>query len=214
MRRGDHRYNCGRVRVRERGTRQRRTSPPRTRNARQDQRYTAEADEREHPDYLGIELGAAALAGQVHRHGDANRGDGGPLRGWPGGPNRIGTSQRLSRGRGRVSLAVPAREGLPQTPMHPLDRPPPVISTSAAARAGQRRAGGAGVTNEEPRQPRLRRSPLASRGCGYCAQDAGGVSTGGTEGQPVRTLSTIGLAACSTTPTEAAILPRLVDRLS
>jgi len=49
---------------------------------------------------------------------------------------------------------------------------------------------------------------------GYSAQDAGGVSTGGTDGQPVRTLSMIGLAACSTTPTEAAILPRLVETLS
>src|SRR4051812_19647500 len=49
---------------------------------------------------------------------------------------------------------------------------------------------------------------------GYSAQDARGVSTGGTDGQPVRTLSTIGLAACSTTPTEAAILPRLVETLS
>ena len=49
--------------------------------------------------------------------------------------------------------------------------------------------------------------------CGS-AQDAGGNSAAGTDGQPVRTLSTIGLAACSTAPTEAAILPRLVDRLS
>jgi hypothetical protein len=49
---------------------------------------------------------------------------------------------------------------------------------------------------------------------GHSAQDAGGVSTGGTDGQPVRTLSMIGLAACSTTPTEAAILPRLVETLS
>ena len=49
---------------------------------------------------------------------------------------------------------------------------------------------------------------------GHCGQDPGGVSAGGTEGQPVRTLSTIGLAACSTPATEAAILPRLVERLS
>lgn len=49
--------------------------------------------------------------------------------------------------------------------------------------------------------------------CGW-AQDAGGSSAGGTDGQPARTLSTIGLAACSTAPTEAAILPRLVERLS
>jgi len=70
----------------------------------------------------------------------------------------------------------------------------------AQSTAQDRRSGGHGLA--------IRPSPAPES-----AQDAGS-SAGGTAGQPVRTLSTIGLAACSTAPTEAAILPRLVERLS
>ena len=92
---------------------------------------------------------------------------------------------------------------------------PPVISTSAAVRAGsaagrRRRGNGRGT-------PASKAAPFAAglKGVAGSALRMREVfSTGGTAGQPVRTLSTIGLAACSTTPTEAAILPRLVDRLS
>jgi hypothetical protein len=42
-------------------------------------------------------------------------------------------------------------------------------------------------------------------------QDVGESSTGGTPVQPVRTLSTIGFAAASTCPTDAARAPSFAD---
>ena len=95
---------------------------------------------------------------------------------------------------------------------HDRDRPRFPSGGRTGTRRGPGRASARpGDGNGSGRSPRAG-DPSVIR-CGP-AQDAGGNSAAGTDGQPVRTLSTIGLAACSTAPTEAAILPRLVDRLS
>src|SRR5262249_34360775 len=66
-------------------------------------------------------------------------------------------------------------------------------------------------TCREASSPVARHTSIAS---GRSLYDGAGSSAEGTEGQPVRTLSTIGVAVCSTAATDAAILPRLVERLS
>src|SRR5689334_17841246 len=69
-------------------------------------------------------------------------------------------------------------------------------------------------TNGDPQLPASPCRSRFQRPGGDGRQEGAGSSAEGTAGHPARTPSTMGWAACSTAPTETAIFPRLVDRLS